>query len=32
MIEENTGRADLIPRVSSFAGAIKKALPGGVKI
>jgi tryptophan synthase alpha chain len=32
MIEENTGRADLIPHVSSFAGAIKKALPGGVKI
>jgi tryptophan synthase alpha chain len=32
MIEENTGRADLIPRVSSFAGAIKKTLPGGVKI
>jgi tryptophan synthase alpha chain len=32
MIEENTGRADLIPRVSSFAGAIKKAMSGGVKI
>jgi len=31
MIEENAGRADLIPRVSSFAGAIKKALSGVVK-
>lgn len=31
MIEENAGSNDLIPRVSSFAGAIKKALSGGVK-
>lgn len=31
MIEENAGSNDLIPRVSSFAGAIKKALPGGIK-
>ncbi len=29
MIEENAGSNDLIPLVSSFAGAIKKALPGG---
>jgi tryptophan synthase alpha chain len=28
MIEENAGRADMIPRVSSFAGAIKKAMSG----
>jgi tryptophan synthase alpha chain len=32
MIEESTGRADLIPRVLSFAGAIKKAMSGGVRI
>ncbi len=32
MIEENVGRADLILRVSSFAGAIKKAMSGGVRI
>jgi tryptophan synthase alpha chain len=29
MIEENAGSDDLIPLVSSFAGTIKKALPGG---
>jgi tryptophan synthase alpha chain len=32
MIEENTGSNDLIPRVSFFAGVIKKALSGVVKI
>ncbi len=31
MIEENACSNDLIPRVSSFAGAIKKALSGVVK-
>ncbi|PKN60774.1 MAG: tryptophan synthase subunit alpha [Deltaproteobacteria bacterium HGW-Deltaproteobacteria-11] len=31
MIEENTGSNDLIERVSTFAAAIKKALPGGIK-
>jgi len=32
LIAENAGSNDLIPRVSSFAGAIKKALSGGVRI
>jgi tryptophan synthase alpha chain len=32
MIEENAGRSDLIARVSCFTAAIKKALPGGVRI
>lgn len=32
LIEGNTGRADLIARVSSFAAAIKTAMSGGVRI
>jgi tryptophan synthase alpha chain len=32
MIEENAGSNDLIPRASSFAGAIKKAMSGGIRI
>jgi tryptophan synthase alpha chain len=31
MIEENAGRDDLIPLVTSFAGALKKALTGSAK-
>ena len=30
MIEENAGRPDLIPLVSSFAGKLKKALSNGI--
>lgn len=31
LIEENTGRDDLIPLVTSYAGALKKAMAGCVK-